>query len=505
MRSPDDPRSATGAVALSAAGVVAFAVFAAAPGSPFQPVQPQGFVPGGPLVWIGRAVFLDRLSGNALVATGVLVTVLSVSSFLFLLLEAWRGNVSLRTVLLLVAAYHLVLLALPLLFSRDVYSYAFYGRIVGAYGGNPYVQTPLTYARDPLWHLLGPKWVDTPAVYGPLFSTLSGMIARAFVTPIAQVNAYRMIAILASMGTILVVAWTALQVWPSRAAFAVVAFGANPVVLFHSVASAHNDLLVALSIAMALAFVVRGRELPAIVSLALGAVIKATGVLPLILLIVYCVARRPPQQRRRALVTHLGTAVVVSLVAAAPYLQLHDPTLGMLELAGHEQWLAPSLFLRRVVDALSLHLLGWVVRAAFGILLIVCVFALTREVARRAGGLSPRGNGAAWGWVVLMLMLMGPVLLPWYVVWGMPLAWLLPRAARSALIGTGVLLALSQWSTEAINYPGPFTVDLWIGHWIVTPAVTVLLVWLLVDFRRRIRGRLPLECEEDEPAPASHG
>jgi hypothetical protein len=502
VRTLDDPRTAIRVVVASVVGVLAFAVFAATPGSPFQPVLPQGFTAGGPLVWVGRRMFLDRLSGNALVTAGVLVTVLAVSSFLFLLLEAWRGNVSLRTVLLLVAGYHVVILGLPLLFSRDVYSYSFYGRIVGIYHGNPYVHTPLAYARDPLWHLLGPKWVNTPAVYGPLFSSLSGVIARSFATPIAQVNAYRVMAIVASMGTVLVSAWTARQVWPSRAAFAVVAVGANPVVLFDSVASGHNDLLVALSIVVALAFLVRGRELPAIVSLSLGALIKAAGVLPLILLIVYCVARRPPEQRRRALVTHLGAAVVVCLAAAAPYMQRHDPTLGMLELATHEQWLAPSLFLRRVVDATSFHLLGWVVRVGFALLLAFVVTVLCVEVGKRARTLSPLGNGAAWGWILLVLMLMGPVLLPWYVVWAMPLAWLLPRAARSAIIGTGVLLALAQWSTESINYPGPFAVDSWIGHWLVTPAVTILLVWMLVDFRRRIRGGLPLEAEEEEPAPS---
>ncbi len=62
------------------------------------------------------------------------------------------------------------------------------------------------------------------------------------------------------------------------------------------------------------------------------------------------------------------------------------------------------------------------------------------------------------------------------------------------------MLALAQWSTESINYPGPFAVDSWIGHWLVTPAVTLLLGWMLIDFRRRIRGGFPLEAEEEEPA-----
>ncbi len=56
---------------------------------------------------------------------------------------------------------------------RDVYSYAYYGRIAGVYGGNPYVQTPLDYPTDALWKFVGPIWVNTRAVYGPAWSALS--------------------------------------------------------------------------------------------------------------------------------------------------------------------------------------------------------------------------------------------------------------------------------------------------------------------------------------------
>ena len=97
-----------------------------------------------------------------------------------------------------------------------------------------------------------------------------------------------------------------------------------------------------------------------------------------------------------------------------PYLQLHDPTFGMLELAHHEGWLAASLFFQRLFEDVGLGPLGVVVRIGFAIALIVGVFLLALEVWRRDRELSPRGNGAAWGWALLMLMLLGPVLVPWY-------------------------------------------------------------------------------------------
>jgi hypothetical protein len=109
--------------------------------------------------------------------------------------------------------------------------------------------------------------------------------------------------------------------------------------------------------------------------------------------------------------------VVLGLAFSLPYLQLHDPTLGMLQLAGHEGWLAPSAELSGIVDTLSFHTLGWAVRVGFAVAIVVATFAIAREVWWRAETLSPNGLAAAWGWSLVLFTLLGPVLLPWYVVW----------------------------------------------------------------------------------------
>ena len=486
------------------AGFSACALVAAAPGSPFQPVLPAGAEPGGPLTGLASAIGLDRLTGSWLVAVGVFAAALAVAGFLVLLRETWLGTVRLRTVVVLAVGANIVVIALvPLLFSRDVYSYAFYGRIAAVYGENPYVHTPVEFGGDELWPLVGPKWVDTPAVYGPVFTTISRGIARVFDTPAGQVDAYRWLARLASPATIAVIASVALRVRPGRAAFAVAAFGLNPAVLFHAVSSGHNDVLVALSIALGFLLLVRDRSLVAVGVLAAGALIKAPVVLPLVLVIVWCVARSPRGQRARAATTHAGLAIAIGLVVAVPYLQTADPTLGMLELAGHEGWLAPSVLVRKVFEWLSFGTLGWLARVVFAAVLLVTFVRLARDVARRAIDREPiEALGAAMGWSLIALMLLGPVLLPWYVAWVLPLAWLLPRPPRTTVIAAGAALALAQWSTEPLRYPDAFAVNLWVGHWIVTPAMLVLVIWCLVDLRRRIVDRRPLHEPERIPAEA---
>ena len=500
------------ALALAAVGLFAMAVVGAAPGSPYQPMLTPAGQPHGLLTTLALQLGLDRIPGNPVVVVGVLASLLAVGGFLLLLRAAFHGRIGVGPVAALVVGAHALLLGLPLLFSRDVYSYAFYGRIAGVYGGNPYVQTPLDHPTDALWKFVGPIWVNTPAVYGPVWSSLSGWLSTGLrARPEAHVEAYRMIALLASLATCAVIVWTVRRLWPERTAFALVAFGVNPVVVFHSVASGHNDMLVALAIAAAFALVVSHKAMPAVALLTIGALVKATAGLPLLLLLVWCIARRPPEDRWRVAITHVGLVAAITAVFAMPFVQLQDPTLGMLELAGHEGWFAPAAVGQRLVDLLTFGTLGWAVRIGAAVILGVAIWRLTRAVWRRTTGtdvagaprMSPREQAATWGWALVLLMLLGPVLMPWYVVWALPLAWVLPKAPRTALLAVSSLLGVTLWFAEASRYPGAFSLNVFVGNWFVVPVIVWLLIVLLRDLRSRIEGGTLFEDEIgiEEPPP----
>jgi alpha-1,6-mannosyltransferase len=494
-------RGAPFAIGASIATFAFVATVAATPASPFTPVLPDAARGGGPFRWLAGVVGLDAVHGNALAAVGVVAVVSAASAFLLVLRETWRGRVAPRTVMWLAVAYHAALLFLPLMFSRDVYSYAYYGRIAAVYHANPYVATPADYPQDALAAFVGPKWVDTPAVYGPLWTQLSALVARAVDDVAHFIVVFRGIAIAASLATIAVVARLVRRERPDREAFAVAILGLNPVVLFQSVGSGHNDLLVALTVVSALALVYARRELLATGALALGTLIKVTAALPLLLLVVASVARTPARERPRVIASHVGVAGAFALLAAAPFVNTTDPTLGMLELATHEGWLAPSRFFRRMFDAVGGDAFGIVPRLVFLLVLVAAVILIGRRLIR--GEVSADGQGAAWGWALLCLMLLGPVLLPWYVTWTLPLAWLLPRVARTVLIATSVGLTVSQWTSEPANFAAAYDANLFFGHYVLTPLVIGLLAWLLVDLWRRTRAGAPLEdAPRDVPARA---
>jgi alpha-1,6-mannosyltransferase len=498
--------SRNAAIAGSVVSVVFVALVAATPGSPFLPIQPAGAQPSGPLRSLAGLVGLDSLHGSALAAAGVVAVALAAVAFLFVLQEAWRGTISLRAVIALAIAYHALLLALPLLFSRDVYSYAYYGRIAATHHANPYVATPSDFPHDLLAPYIGPRWVDTPAVYGPLFTLVSSLVVRVFTSVGAMVVAFRAMAVAASLGTIAIVARLVHRVRPTREAFAVAILGLNPVVLFQSVGSGHNDLLVALSIAGALALVFAKRDLLATAVLALGTLVKATAGIPLLLLVVAVVARRERGARGRTLLAHLAVAGGIGLAFSLPFLQRKDPSLGMLELARHEGWLAPSRLFHRVLDAVSGGTLGVVARVAFPLALLAAVFLVARWLAGRGREVTPEAQGAAWGWGLLFLMLLGPVLLPWYVTWTLPLVWLLPRVPRAVAIGTGTALTVSQWTAEPALFAKAYDANVLFGHYMLTPVVVALLVWLCVDLLRRVRSGAPLDDQPGNvPARAGEG
>ena len=499
------PRVAWSAIAAVVGGFLAEAVVAAVPGSPLQPILAPGADPGGPFVWIAETIGLDRL-GAALPVASVLGVAAGLAGFLVLLRAAWRGEITMRLALGLAVGFHLAIALLPLLISRDVYSYIAHGQIVSLHHANPYVETPADFPSFLTRELVGPKWVDTPSVYGPLFSHLSNLVTRTSARLDVLVDAFRVIAIGASIATTFVVGAVSRRVRPSRAAFTVAAFGLNPVVLFQSAASGHNDLLVALSVAIAVWCVIRDRTIWAVAILTCGALIKATAFLPLALVVVWVIWRRPASERLRAGVSHAGVAVAIVAIVAAPFFQLHDPTLGMLELSSHEGWLAPSRFLRRVLDAVSGDTLGVAARVVFMLALAVAVVWFVRAVARAAASGRPSTELlGGWGWSLLALTLLGPVLLPWYLAWSLPLLWLLPRVPRVSLIVLSGVLALSQWTAEPLRFPEAYDLNVLIGHYVLTPVVIGLLVWLTLDLRRRLSTPLALHDEEGEAAEARQG
>lgn len=478
------------------AWTVAFAstlVVASVPGSPYRPVPLPGDPSAGPLAPVGAAVGLGRLDADALALVGALVMAATVAAFAWVLVVAWRGGVGARAVVAVAVAAQVSLVAFPLLLSRDVYSYAAYGRIAAVHGANPYLSPPSAFPDDPIVDVVGERWLDTPSVYGPAFTLASAGLADASADPRDLVASFRVLAIVGAVATTLLLAALARRVAPERASFAVAAFGLNPVVLLHGAAGGHNDLLVSAALVGGAVLAVHGRRVPAALALTAGALVKVTAGVALVPLLAATAVR----SRRAAVVSVAACAALVGVVAA-PYLQADDPTLGLRSLVGTEGWLAPSRFLRRILDAVSGDALGIVVRVAFPLAFAVLLLALARHAWRRR--VEGEEELATWAWALLGVALLGPMLLPWYAAWFVPLAFALSGAGRRAAIGTSLALGVSLFATEPAGAPLAYDLNVLLGRWGITPFVIALGALAAREVVMRLRSGGGLEASSDQPS-----
>jgi hypothetical protein len=496
-------RSTRRAVAASVGSMLFVALVSATPNSPFYPVLPPGYEPSGPLRWVSDFIGLNQLTPMALIVVGLLATTSAAVGFLLVLREAWNGRMSMRTVLLLSVAFHVAVVTLPLLFSRDVYSYAYYGRTINTYNANPYVVSPRDASElNSMWSLTWPGWRGTPSVYGPLFTWVSAILTGLFRSPSSVISVFQVLAAAASLGTTAIMARTVQRVRPERAVFAAAIIGLNPIVVFHVVGGGHNDMLVAFFIAAAVWLLVARRDLLSAVCLGLGMSVKATALVPLVLLFVAVAAAASPPRRRHVILRYAGVVGGVWLAFAIPFLQMSNPTLGLIEVAGHDSWMAPGQLLVHLFGGTG-RLLGGETAGTVGeILARVSLFGLSaagvvliaRHVWLRPEARTPERLAAAWGWALLVVILPSPVLFTWYLVWILPLAWVLPRIPRRGLVLLSAFFIVTQLVTESSRLPEqlkefkfPF------GH----PIAIAVLFWVGRDFVRRIRsGRL---LDDDAP------
>lgn len=475
---------------------------ASVPHSPFTPPLARGAEAPGFLAGTASLLGLDTLARDVAGLVGAIVLVAGAAAFVFALREAWRGRLSLRLVLLVGVALHVLALVTPLFLSRDVYSYAIYGRMVSIHGLNPYTSIPAEAWRDPFntQDLVSVDWIDSPAVYGPAFSAISAGVTGAARGVPETVFAFKALAAAASVATMFVVVAAARRVAPDRAAFAAAIIGWNPVILFHGVGGGHNDTLVGLAVAGGVLLLLARRDLWATAVLTLGALVKVSGAIPLVIAVVASTLWRPRGTRLRALGAHVGIGLAVGLPFILPFMQSEDPTLGTLELANRQGWLAPPRLVLVVVRGIVNHTLGStagdvvgvVVRLVFPVILLLVMWGILRHLARAGRDAEPVAVVGGMGWASLISLMVAPILLPWYAAWVVPFAWVLPRSARNGTVLTAVALTITELVAEPSRAPRVWEVMVFGLHWVATPVVLAVLVYLLIDLRRRlIRGPGP--------------
>lgn len=475
------------------------AIVSATPRSPFFAALPGDYEPGGPFRLLADLLGLQYLNDPALMFVGLTATLSAAVTFILVLREAWHGRISMRTVMTLAISYQVVVVMLPLLFSRDVYSYAYYGRIVSTYGDNPYTSTPSDYPLNSLWKLTWPGWRGTPSVYGPLFTWISAVLTDAAKSVTSVINGFQVLAAAASIGTLIIVRRLVQQVKPERALFAVAVIGLNPVVVFHVVGGGHNDILVAFFVAAAMAALFARRDLLSAVMLGLGMSVKASAAVPLLLMLVAVGAKADPERRARVLAKYSLVVGGIWLLLALPFLQSANPTLGLFEVASHDSGKAPGQLIVGIVSWIGGTLgapfdttSAIVARVILLGLAIVGVALIARRIWTDPASRTPLAQVSAWGIALLLVLLLSPVLGAWYLAWILPFAWAMPRAGRRALVILSASFFVTELMTESSRLPDFLAnVRFPFGH----PVAVAVAIVVAIEFVRRMRTKIPFAAE----------
>ena len=315
------------------------------------------------------------------------------------------------------------MLIAPPMFSRDVFSYAAQGEMT-SYHLSPYVLGPFSLGSSPYVTPVDPLWGNAPAPYGPFFLSLDGTIDRlARHNQLATVIGLRLL----EFAAVVFMGWgvSALARCLRRDAGEAFALSAlNPIVLITLVDGAHNDALMAALLVWGVVLALRRHLVWAVVVCSCAAAVKAPAALGLVFIAwTWLGSRASLRQRLRPIALSLGVTGIVfagwTWLAGFGWGWVANLTSN----GAVRSWDAP-------MTALGLTLADTAHVAGYHSLSVTSMLTITRALGLAialgvTAWLLVAGERHSWvrslGLALIVLVILGPVVQPWYFVWGVAL------------------------------------------------------------------------------------
>jgi hypothetical protein len=387
---------------------VALAVLPAAPGSNLVlAVQHGGGSPGwllGPLRFAG----LDGASGPLAGPLFYAGLWLALALYAVVLLRA--TDVSRRLALWAIVGLHVLFLLAPPLLSQDVFSYIAYARLGVEHSLDPYTHAPVDIPGDAVYPYAGSRGAES--VYGPAFTLLTYPLAPLGVP--AAFWILKALAALASLGIVALV-WRAAERLRRDPLPAALFVGLNPLLLVHDVAGAHNETLVVLLTTAGLAAWAAGSPRAASAWATGAAGLKASAGLVVPFLIAGARGRW-----RGPLIAAVAAGLGIVVLALAGFGTNALDALGVL--SSNQDRSSSWSFPYKTAQLLGALLPGdrvdyrGATRAVYGLAFGAVLLWLLVRTWRGADPIRMAG------WATLAILVASAWLVPWYVLWLLPLA-----------------------------------------------------------------------------------
>jgi len=360
-----------------------------------------------------------------------------------------------RWIIAAIVAVHAIFFLSPPLALTDIFNYINYGRMEVVHHLNPYTTIPVSEPHNDPAFILS-NWHQLLSPYGPMFTLLTFVVV-----PLGLAGSFwalKGILVLASLATIMLV-WKCARLLGRDPRGAVVLVGLNPIVLVWGLGGDHNDFLMLLGIMLGFYLLLRthggvvaveaddppstrreGRrglvlplsatELGAGAAFVMAAAFKASaGVL---IPVVLAGLLHAPRRLVQVLIGMLLAGVIVGATSLLAF-GLHIPDLStQARVVTLES--VPNLIGLAVGAGGETEFIHRLMSAALGVSVILCCWFAWRR----------RETLTAEGWASVALLVTLGWVLPWYVVWILPLAALsASRRLRATALALGVYLIIA--------------------------------------------------------------
>jgi len=387
--------------------------------------------------------------GDPVAQVRFVLTFAALSGLYYLMWKLCRGRQPKAMWIALIApllAANLTLIWLYPVGAADLFDNIARGRITAQYGGNPFYETPNDFRRDIFRYYVA--WPHSTSAYGPLWELLAAGTSRiAGDGKLANVLGFKALGLIFYFGSIALVAGILQRHAPERALQGACLFAWNPLVIYETAGNGHNDIVMVFCILLGLYAVLGKRFTLATLALTAGALIKF---IPLLLLPVAVAAglraQRTRGQRLRFALSAGLVCVALIVALSAPFWRGGDP-FGLERRERMFTTSLPAALQARLELRLGTEASQQIVRSASLFATGLVVVFQTWRAWRENDWLAPIRASA----FILLFYLLFTCLWfqPWYVIWPLALAAILPEGAAGRI---AVLLSYAAvWKPIVFN------------------------------------------------------
>ncbi len=420
--------------------------------SPIQTAINNNSVTGAVMRFLGLA---DARFGH-LLALLALAVLGSVGVYWWCIMRVRTEPITLRRLLTVAGICCALLVLTPPLLSRDLFAVGFYGKISVFYHENPYLVTPQKFVGDPWLAFMSTNWKNTPMVYGPVVWLISSAGALVFGRSITA-NLFFLKTIMACAHIVnAVLIWKILEsIAPERRELGTMLYAWNPPVIMLAVGGGHNDIIMMTFVLLAFLLLLRERPMWGFASLTLAVLVKYVSLIFVAMYLFYLLSQIDGWKDRLKQLVRYGTLFLgICLVFFLPLWGGLSTFKAMIRSAGKINVLSARWLLGTVLQAIFRHVFmlsettaasmaSALAAVAMGILFVYILFRILRRY-RRSEEL-----GEAWALAIFAFLATAGYILPWYLIWFMPLLPLMPWDRRSEVMlwlsMIAMYLALDLW------------------------------------------------------------